>query len=266
VFERAYTRDGSHQVPKQDLVFRKPILNAAGTLGFTPELHAPVDWDSLGAFTTNPISLRPRVPAETPRLIKYPGGLLIHSGVSNPGLRMLLRQCAQSWIHSSVPIVAHLMADRPEETREMVLALEGIENLLAIELSFAPLLADDLILLTVDLSIGEVPIIVSLPADQLLRLGPVVEARGSAAISICPPRGTLLSKGKPVSGRLFGPGLFPLSLERVRSACKLGLTMIGSGGVTTMADADAMLATGALAVELDICLWLPTGKAKSPVC
>jgi len=40
------------------------------------------------------------------------------------------------------------MADRPEETQYMVQALEMQENVMAAELGFAPLLADDILLLT----------------------------------------------------------------------------------------------------------------------
>jgi dihydroorotate dehydrogenase len=252
-------------VPKQDLSFSKPLLNAAGSLGFAPDLHAPVEWNSFGGFVTNPISMRPRVAAHDPALIEYPGGVLIHSGLPNPGFRTLHSQYSWSWKRSPLPIVVSLMADRPEEAREMVLALERQENMLAVELSFAPLLADDLILLTVEMCIGEVPIIVSLPPDQVLRLGAQVEARGAAAISVGAPRGAFVRNGKLVSGRLFGPSLLPLSLELVRSACKVGLTLIAAGGVISPLNIEAMLSAGALAVLLDIGLWHPSGKEKNPV-
>ncbi len=252
-------------MPKQDLVFRKPFLNAAGSLGFAPDLHSALDWDSFGAFVTNPISLRRRRPTQVPALIEYPGGILIHSGLPNPGFRRLQSTCARSWMLSPLPIIVNIMADRPEEARAIVIALEGQDNILAFELGFAPMLADDIILLAVEMTAGEVPIIVSLPAEQLLRLGPKAEARGATAISIGPPRGTLLHRDGLVSGRLYGPGLFPQSLDLVRSACRLGLTMIASGGVTSSSEADAMLALGAAAVQFDIGLWLPSAKTKSPV-
>jgi dihydroorotate dehydrogenase len=237
----------------------------AGTLGFSPDLHAGLNWGSFGAFVTNPISWRPRRPAEKPAVIEFPGGVLIHSGLPNPGFRRGLKEFSRQWEQSPLPIVPSLMADRPEETREMVRALEGHENILAVELGFAPLLADDLVLLAVDMSIGELPIIVSLPMDQVLRLGPKVEALGAAAVSLSPPRGALKKENQLVSGRLFGPSLFPPALELVRCACKLGLAVIGSAGVASISEAEAMLAVGALAVEVDMRLWIPSAKEKSPV-
>ncbi|MBL8103821.1 MAG: hypothetical protein JNM02_14910, partial [Anaerolineales bacterium] len=47
---------------KRDLYFSKPLINAAGSLGFAPDIHNGLPLDSFGAFVTNPISLRPRLP------------------------------------------------------------------------------------------------------------------------------------------------------------------------------------------------------------
>jgi dihydroorotate dehydrogenase (NAD+) catalytic subunit len=175
------------------------------------------------------------------------------------------------------------MADRPEETQSMVRLLERQENVLAAELGFAPLLADDIIFLALEMCRGELPLILSLPDDQLLRLGHRVIEEGAAAVSLAAPRGMLPlvppeaaparddpQEGGPkqqemVSGRLFGPSLFPRSLDLVQAAARLGLPVIGAGGVYTPAEAAAMLSAGALAVQMDAGLWLPGGKENGPV-
>ncbi|HET6845700.1 MAG TPA: hypothetical protein VFH29_02640 [Anaerolineales bacterium] len=252
-------------MPKQDLEFRNPLLNVAGMLGFVPDVHGSRVWESLGAFVTNPLSMRRRRPTAEPAVIEYPGGVLMHSGLPSPGFQHALRRFSRAWAQATIPIVVSLMADRPDETREMVRALEGLENILAVELSFAPNLADDIIRLAVEMSIGELPIIVGLPASQVLSLGPQVEALGAAAISMSPPRGSLQGRSAVVSGRLFGPSLFPPALELLLSARKLGLPMIASGGVASPSQVETMLAAGALAVQADIDLWIPSGNEKSPV-
>ena len=246
------------RMPKRDLIFRKQLLNAAGSLGFAQDPRAPVDWDEFGAFITNPISMRPRTAAESPALIEYPGGFLLHTGLPNPGFRRVLQQHRRSWEQSPLPTIVNLMADRPYETRDMVRALEGMDNVLAAELGFAPLLADDQLLLAVEMSLGELPLIVSLPAEQLLRLGPKLLNSGATALSIAAPRGALTRDGILVSGRLFGPSLFPAALELVRAASRIGLPIIGAGGVFSKDDAQAMLAAGAMAVEMDVSLWIPS--------
>ena len=242
---------------KRDLYFSKPIMNAAGTLGFTPDLRAPVPWDDFGAFVTNPLSLRPRTAAAQPALIEYPGGFLLHTGLPNPGFDSVLKKYSRRWLDSSLPIIVNLMADRPEETQQMVRHLEEVENVMAVELGFAPLLADDIILLVLEMCLGELPLIFSLPTEQVLSLGPRLMENGAAAISLSMPRGALMKDSVLVTGRLYGPSLFPQTLEVVHSAAKIGIPIIGAGGVYTVSEAQDLLIAGALAVQMDAGLWLP---------
>lgn len=243
---------------KRDLNFRTPLMNAAGTLGFAPEARAAVSWDDFGAFVTNPLSLRPRRPTANPEMITYPGGFLLHTGLPNPGFFAALKKYAPRWAAAKLPIIVNLMADRPEETAQMVQKLENVENIAAAELGFAPLLADDIILLAVEMSLGELPLIVSLPWEQVLSLGPRVIQAGAIAISIAAPRGALPSLNKSsslVTGRIFGPSLFPQALSIVRDAVRLGLPIIGGTGVYSQNNINAMLQAGAQAVQVDSLLW-----------
>ena len=262
---------------KRDLYFSKPTMNAAGSLGFAPDGRAGIDLGMFGAFVTNPISLRPRQPAAKPEILEYPGGFLLHSGLPNPGFNAAIKRYASRWDKSNLPIIVHLMADRPEETQRMVQMLESQESVMAVELGFAPLLADDILLLTLEMSLGELPLIFSLPIKQVLSLGPRLIQGGAQAISISAARGALPIKvsastsagldemSQPahrsargeglITGRLYGPSLFPRALETVYSASKIGLPIIGAGGVWTQENADAMFSAGALAVQVDAALW-----------
>jgi dihydroorotate dehydrogenase (NAD+) catalytic subunit len=254
-------------MPKRDLYFRAPIMNAAGMLGFAPDLREkqkPVfwektgfwDWEGLGAFVTNPISMRPRKPTSHPAALEYPGGFLLHTGLPNPGFPSAVKKYAHKWADSSVPVIVNLMADRPEETKRMVEALEGVENVMAAELGFAPLLTDDIILTAVEMSLGELPLIASLPMEQAVMLAPRVMETGAAAVSLSAPRGSLMTDDRSlITGRLYGPSLFPQSLETVSRLVGAGVPTIGGGGVYEEEQAQAMLQAGALAVQLDAVLW-----------
>jgi len=252
-------------------------MNAAGSLGFAPDLrglretfpkHSERSKDlgglkDFGAFVTNPFSLRPRVPAAKPEMIEYPGGFLLHTGLPNRGFNAGLKRYSAKWSRSALPVIVHLMADRPEETQKMVRALESQENVMAVELGFAPLLANDIILLTLEMCLGELPLIFSLPVEQVLGLGPRLIQDGAQAISIATPRGALAAPGKGessgtrgiITGRIYGPSLFPRALETVYSAARLGLPIVGAGGVWTKENAVAMISAGALAVQVDAALW-----------
>lgn len=243
-------------MPKRDLYFRTPIMNAAGMLGFAPDLRADAPWDELGAFVTNPISARPRKPTHHPVTLDYPGGFLLHTGLPNPGFNAAVKKHARKWADSSLPIIVHLMADRPEETKRMVEALESMENVMAAELGFAPLLTDDIILTAVEISLGELPLIVSLPMDQAARLGPRAIEAGAAAVSLSAPRGALtMGDGRLTTGRLYGPSLFPQALEIVNRLARAGTPTVGGMGVYKREQVEAMKEAGAMAVQLDAVVW-----------
>ena len=257
---------------KRDLYFSKPLMNAAGSLGFTPDTRTGVSLEPFGAFVTNPFSLRPRLPAAKPAVIEYPGGFLLHTGLPNPGFNAGLKKYSAKWTRADLPIIVHLMADRPEETQRMVRLLDSQENVMAAELGFAPLLADDIILLTLEMCVGELPLIFSLPVEQVLSLGPRLIQDGAQAISIAAPRGALSltpnpspdGRGELTTGRLYGGSLFPQTLETVYSAVKIGLPIIGAGGVWSKENADTMLSVGALAVQVDAALWNPGSTFLAP--
>jgi dihydroorotate dehydrogenase (NAD+) catalytic subunit len=251
---------------KRDLYFSKPLMNAAGSLGFIPDPHSGISLDSFGAFVTNPVSLRPRLPTSKPDMLIFPGGFLLHTGLPNPGLTNVLKKYSAKWGRADLPIIVHLMADRPEEAKHMVEMLEGIENVMAVELGFAPQLADDIITITLEMCLGEMPLIFSLPSEQVLTLGPRLIQHGAMAISISSPRGAMIPKipthlniGREeiITGRLYGPSLFPQTMEAVYSASKIGLPIIASGGIWTEKDAADSLSAGAMAVQLDASLWVP---------
>jgi 2,4-dienoyl-CoA reductase-like NADH-dependent reductase (Old Yellow Enzyme family) len=147
----------------------------------------------------------------------------------------------------------------------MVRMLETQENVMAVELGFAPLLANDILMLTLEMCMGEIPLIFSLPVEQVLSLGPRLIQDGAQAISIAAPRGALVNEHKQVmTGRLLGPGLFAQTLDTVQSAAKLGIPIIGAGGVWSKENADTMLSVGALAVQVDAALWNPASSFSAP--
>ena len=146
----------------------------------------------------------------------------------------------------------------------MVELLEDKENIIAVELGFAPLLSDDILLTTLEMCSGELPLIFSIPHEQILTLGPRLIQAGASAISISPPRGRIYDRDSSlVSGRMFGPSLLPRTLEIVHSAGKLGIPIIANGGIWTLAEAKEMISAGALAAQIDAGLWIPHLPANS---
>jgi dihydroorotate dehydrogenase len=242
-------------LPRPALDLRSPWMNASGVLGFAP----PAQWnwgEPMGAFVTNPISISARTPAETRSVIHYPGGFLMHSGLVNPGMRWLLGKI-QRWAKSRIPIWVHIIGSSADEIHRMVLALEGQENVAAIELGIPPEASPEIALDYVAAAVGELPVIVNIGLEAVNEswICQLPES-GVSAISLGAIRGTLPGQdGNLVTGSLYGPSVLPLTLAAVRSLKKQDLPIIAAGGVFKKADGESLLAAGALAVQLDAVLW-----------
>jgi dihydroorotate dehydrogenase len=241
---------------KYDLIISPPLMNAAGSLGFFPQPSERVDLSQIGAFITNPISLRARTPARTRTCLPFPGGFLLHSGYPNPGLGASIRRFATRWARSSIPVIVHLLAESVDSIKQMVPRLEGLEGIMGIELGLPPGIdlksAEEMVLA----ALGELPLIVRLPAENSAGYAHSLAESSIIAFSLGPPRGALVdAQGRFVRGRLYGPAFFPTVLASLQEAINAGVPVIASGGVYHPGQVEALLEAGALGVQLDAVLW-----------
>jgi dihydroorotate dehydrogenase (NAD+) catalytic subunit len=239
---------------KTGLTLNSPLI-AGGLFGFADEYADLVDFSKFGAFITNPITFRPRTPAEGQRVAQFPGGMLIHTGLPNPGLSAAIRDYERKWAKLGCPVILHLAATTPEETLAAVEKLEGVDSVAGIEIGFR----DDEALADVELMVRAAvqrcrqPLIVSLPFARATAFARLAEKVGAQAITVAaPPRGTVRVGDQWLAGRLYGPALLPQSLQLVREIrSQTALPLIGAGGVETKEGVEAMLAAGAVGVQVD---------------
>ena len=219
-----------------------------------------MDFSRFGAFITNPITLRPRTPANGQRVLPFPGGALIHTGLPNPGLPAALRDYGRKWATMGIPIILHLAATTVEDVIDSMKLLERNETVLGVEIGFRDdeRLADAEAMLRAAAQNARQPIIVSAPFARALAFSRLAEKAGAQALTVsAPPRGTLRHGGEWVSGRLYGASLFPQALNLLREIkTQTALPIIGAGGVHSRKDIDSMLAAGATAVQIDSVVWV----------
>ena len=246
---------------KIELNLEPPLLNAAGALGFAPDVRQAASLKRLGAFVTNPISLQARKPAQGRRFLEFPGGFLLHSGYPNPGLKASVRRYSRRWAAASLPVLVHLLPLHPRQVAQMLAGLEGLEGVWGVEIGLPPETDAPAALAFAQAAIGERPAILRLPFENAPGLAAALAtsplAADLAAISLAPPRGPLPDPqdGALVSGRLYGPAIFPQALSVVRAITALDLPVIAAGGVYKEAQIQALRTAGALAVQLDAVLW-----------
>jgi dihydroorotate dehydrogenase (NAD+) catalytic subunit len=241
-------------VPKYDLSFATPHLNAAGFLGFAPDRWRPNDIFRLGAFITNPVSLRARSPAHGKRCLPFPGGFLLHTGHPNPGLSQVIRRHASSWERSALPILVHLLAENPTEVSEMVKRLERVTGVMGIEVGIPPGCDRQTALALAQAAVGELPVIVHLPFETAAEFAPSFASLPIAAISLGAPHGVLPDpQGNLVYGRLYGPATFPPAMKVIQSMIISKLPVIAAGGIYSPQNAETMLAASGVR---DAVLWL----------
>ncbi len=250
-------------MPKQHFEFRNSVMNAAGSLGYSPSANMPIAGDSLGAFITNPISYKSRKIANTAGLETFPGGILLHNGYPNPGIKSVLKRHQGRWQRATLPVVVHLLGGPPDEMARCVRLLEELENVMGVELGLPDGVTTVEAAEITAAASGELPLMVRLPLSSAAALAPVVAEAGASAISLAPPRGALTSEtGNLHYGRLYGPALFPLALQTVDALARLPVDVVGAGGVYRPRQVQAMLAAGAIAVQLDTVLWRGAWQAQ----
>jgi dihydroorotate dehydrogenase (NAD+) catalytic subunit len=246
---------------KGSLSLESPVMPAAGTMGYADEYRTLIKLEKLGALVTNPVTLYPRNPAAGTRVVPLDAGVLLHTGLPNPGLDKVIGEHRGKWEKLPVPLILHLMATTLEEVERAMRRIDNEEAIAAVELGVHDdASAEDAAALTqAAVRAAEKPIIVRLPFPASEAMCQAAADAGADALTLCaPPRGTARdANGRLTSGRVYGPLIKPLVLRLVgQLARKLDVPIIGAGGIHSAQDARDYLEAGARAVQVDSVTWI----------
>jgi dihydroorotate dehydrogenase (NAD+) catalytic subunit len=246
---------------KNSLVINTPVMNAAGTLGFGDEYRDLFNYEKLGALVTNPVTYAPWGPAHGTHVVPLDGGILVHTGLPNPGIRKVIEQNRGAWNRMLPAVIVHVVINNPEEVRRVLELLEEEDTVAGIEFGMndSTTASEAEWNIRSALNYTDKPTLVRLPFGASHDFAKAVINGGAGGLVVCaPPRGTARDRsGRLTTGRLYGPMIKPLVLRLVGQMARIvDVPVIGAGGIHSPEDARDFLDAGAVAVQVDSATWV----------
>jgi len=249
---------------------RGPVLNGSGTFDAIAARRAfgdaLLERFPFDAFVSKTITIEPREGNPPPRLWETPAGMLNSIGLPNKGLDGFLAYDLPRLAELPVPLVVSVMGFTRDELAALVARVGERDEVAMIELNVScPNVETGLVM---GAEPGETaaaldrvrpltakPLIVKLTPNALepAAVAEAAEAAGADAVSLVntlkgmaiDPRTSRPWLGG-VSGGLSGPAIRAVALEQVHSVAeRVGIPVIGMGGIASGRDARDFLAAGA---------------------
>ena len=248
-----------------------PVLNASGT--FDAIAARRVFGDALlerfpfAAFVTKTVTLEPRQGNPPPRLWELPAGLINSIGLPNKGLARFLAEDLPELAELPVPLVVNVMGSSREAVAELVAAVAARDEVAAVELNVScPNVKTGLLmgadpgetagLLAAVRPLTAKPLIVKLTPNctSPAAVAAAAEQAGADALSLLNTvRGMALDPQRPGrpwlgggTGGVSGPAVRAVALAQVAEVRgRVGLPIVGMGGVQTARHAQDLMEVGA---------------------
>ena len=264
------TRVGPLELPN-------PVLTASGTFGYGLEFSHLGSLANLGGIVTKGLSVEPRKGNPGPRICETRGGMLNSIGLQNIGIEAFLVDVLPGLRQYPARVVLNLFGTSIDEYRQLARRAEPIPEVAGVELNVScPNVErggiefghDPEILAKLVAAVRQEttkPLIVKLSPNVAAphELGEAAREGGADILScintvvgMAIDAGTRRPLLHTVRGGLSGPAIKPIALRIVFDvARKVGLPVIGIGGIETASDVIEFLLAGASAVQIGTALF-----------
>lgn len=274
VFDIAYTMAQTDlSVNLAGLALKNPVMTASGTFGWGTEYESVLDLSRLGAIVVKATTLQPRAGNVPPRVTETPAGMLNAIGLQNPGVAAVIAEKLPPLQQCGAPVIVNIAGDSVEDYAEVARRLTASGLCAALEINAScPNCAQGGMLFGLEAgSLAELvravrgatdlPLITKLSPNvtDIVALARAAVEAGSDALSLI---NTLVGMAidveqrKPklgnITGGLSGPAIRPVAVRMVWqvAAAKLGVPIIGMGGIMSARDALEFILAGANAVAI----------------
>jgi dihydroorotate dehydrogenase (NAD+) catalytic subunit len=255
------------------LVLKNPVLTASGCFGYGTEYEGLCDIERIGGLCTKGLSLAPRPGNPPPRIREVEAGMLNSIGLENIGVAAFVREKAPRLEGVDTAVIANLFGVAVEEYAALCEQAEACARIDAVELNVScPNVHEGGVEFGIDPKMAaevtrasraatKKPLIVKLSpnaGDGIVEVARAVSEAGADAVSVINTISGMaidVKRRRPwiarTTGGLSGPAIRPIALRMVHLVhTRVGIPIIGIGGIGTWEDAAAFLLAGARAVQV----------------
>jgi dihydroorotate dehydrogenase (NAD+) catalytic subunit len=248
---------------------RNPVMNASGTLGYGREIEPLWSVDTLGAYVTKGLSLKPHHGNPPPRVREEGRGMLNSIGLQNVGLKRFFAEHFPLFKKRNTPIVVNFFGFTDEEYIECAASIEPDPLIVALEINLScPNVTKGGICMgkeargvfSIIKRVKEatpIPLIAKLTPEvadivEIAQAAVSAGADGITLINTMPGAAIDLGTGRMAfRGGLSGPALKPIALKAVADVSRaVPVPVIGAGGIMDHEDAIRFLMAGARAIQV----------------
>jgi dihydroorotate dehydrogenase (NAD+) catalytic subunit len=248
---------------------KNPVMNASGTLGYSNEIEALWRIDTLGAYVTKGLSLKPHHGNPTPRIWDERHGMINSIGLQNMGMDRFFEEHFPFFRRKKTPIIINFFGFTEEEyiafaakvkPDKLIVALEmnlSCPNIKAGGISFGkdPQMVFEIVKKVK--AVTQIPLIAKLTPEvkNIVEIGRAAFEAGADGLTLINtmPAAIVEVKKKrvPIKGGLSGPALKPIALRAVHECSQaMPIPIIGVGGIMNTDDVISFLMAGASAVQI----------------
>ncbi len=255
-----------------ELTIQNPVLTASGTFGYGLEYADFIDLDRLGGFIVKGTTLEPRQGNPYPRMAETPSGMLNAVGLQNPGVDHFIKETYPKLRNCKSEVIVNVSGAKIEDYVAVAERLSESTDIRAIELNIScPNVkqggmafgttctgAESVVSAVRKAWKGHLMVKLSPNVTSIVDIAQAVEAAGADSVSLI---NTLMGmaidierqrpKLSTITGGLSGPAVKPVAVRMVwQVAQKVGIPVIGLGGISCAADAIEFLLAGACAIQV----------------
>lgn len=248
---------------------RNPVFNASGTLGYGVEIEPLWSVETMGAYVTKGLSIRPHHGNPTPRVWEERHGMINSIGLQNVGVDRFFDTYLPFFRKKRLPIIVNFFGFTEDEyvacaekikPDRLIVALEmnlSCPNIKAGGISFGKEPSMVFKIVKKVKGVTKTPLFAKLTPEvknivDIAKAACDAGADGLTLINTMPAAAfDAKKKSIPLKGGLSGPVLKPISLRAVHECSKaVSVPIIGVGGITDAMDAVSFFMAGARAVQI----------------